>query len=1403
MKNGEEKDLQYDQMNEWKDDLDECDLDVQHDVIRSTPQDAVPRFSQNKIDTSNGTEATSTYDIQDDTLKPLEANDEHNIDGEGSSEWNDDLDDCDLNFDDEAMRTDSGHNIQNSIQDDNTSTLDREKVLTELKNTQEQHAEAESISKCNADSEVKDVESTPIDNAECAKVDDASKVFMNFEQNPETENNNEVNVEENERDVTDGDDENLSKALQEDQIRIVDSHDASKPLKNGEEKDLQYDQMNERQDDLDECDLDVQDDVVALAPRKESHYLEFSDLKIFGKNDEHDKDSKKNVDWNIDAEVDDKILGTTPNCESNFFDEKPLNNEEGFTSLKENNKQIFNDDNNNQLKDDLDVCNLRIEGNIKSCVRSIDGESDADVYSEEEIPNGRYNIQIMSEAELKLTRQGNLKHSINHYDTTKVKTEPIPSNFQLAQTVPPIIAEVPSYYLEKLLPTEPVAIVTDKGKHVKIDFTKLLQNEIAKRLLMEKELASHLERISNLEQDLREKNKIADSAGKMEAIINEQREKMEKEFEGWESEKSAMRLEAQALKQTLTKVEIDSKETINGKIQRLNDLKLKLKLNDVEHQKLETEHKLKISNLTTQLQNYELSKLSTSKLNNEITGITEKLEAKTKICEKLTSQVNSLQNSLTETKLALFDKSKEYKTKTESYESLLERKEKDYIKKIENQNKKISELSSQLQLLEQDNVLSPDTDVLTQQLTEKNQICNEMKSKIIDLEQIRCKLEAESFNVTKKHARKTRELEEALNKYKIEKNTLEEQLQESTILFDKLSSENTELHNKVLDAKTNLNEKSAFTQELERQMNELQAGMKKEQNQSDARLSQLNQLHEAEVRNLNESKNDLEKELINQKLSNSDIQRKFESLSSEHSKLKEVYVSVQSEAERLELTVYDNETKVQDWVQKYETIVEEKDHLETDFEEMLVQMGLQKEIAEEDMIESENKISSLEDHIEELVKENHQAHESFKTEIHSLQLTNNNLTEKLKDASNNFDKIVTKFDNERDKCDEMSVEIEKLRQVNIELNGQIDKLRMNINLIEEKTSNDTKISVAEWEERCNAVNEELAYQKKELDELRSFRRKTSKEQDSTKVKALESTVQTQTNSLSQKENVIDHLKIKASNLDSQLSTALEQKTHSERKLSETKKLCDQLKIELSNKISQIEKMEVDLLSSELELNAMHEKCLFVENYEKEIEETKKVIGMKDNDIFNLQLQIESLKGDLISTQSELAEKMMSEGIQDSQAEISELHKSEIALLKDKLPKVKSNVSKKESGMKDSLECTSSLQNDIENLQEIIANKDLEVITLQKKIEDMELSLRHTNEDVSILEPGSKEEAESVDFMREQIIFLATALEKAETRRAEAMDQIIAERKANADTIKRLKESVKRFYSTLSCTESAP
>jgi chromosome segregation ATPase len=71
-----------------------------------------------------------------------------------------------------------------------------------------------------------------------------------------------------------------------------------------------------------------------------------------------------------------------------------------------------------------------------------------------------------------------------------------------------------------------------------------------------------------------------------------------------------------------------------------------------------------------------------------------------------------------------------------------------------------------------------------------------------------------------------------------------------------------------------------------------------------------------------------------------------------------------------------------------------------------------------------------------------------------------------------------------------------------------------------------------------------------------------------------------------------------------------------------------------------------------------------------------------------------------------------------------------------------------------------------------------------------------NDDISLLDILAEAVLDSDDYLRSQIIVLAQALQRSELQRADALERIFTERKANADALCQLGESAKRFYSTV-------
>jgi chromosome segregation ATPase len=113
----------------------------------------------------------------------------------------------------------------------------------------------------------------------------------------------------------------------------------------------------------------------------------------------------------------------------------------------------------------------------------------------------------------------------------------------------------------------------------------------------------------------------------------------------------------------------------------------------------------------------------------------------------------------------------------------------------------------------------------------------------------------------------------------------------------------------------------------------------------------------------------------------------------------------------------------------------------------------------------------------------------------------------------------------------------------------------------------------------------------------------------------------------------------------------------------------------------------------------------------------------------------------------------------------------------------------------------SLSRDLLKANEMILSKNEELSKLNAELND--IKTRNTAvqdvDAVNAIEQLTKQ-SEDVECIRSHVMTLAIALERSENRRAEAIDRLLSERQANADSLRRLSESVKRFYSSLSLGE---
>ena len=95
------------------------------------------------------------------------------------------------------------------------------------------------------------------------------------------------------------------------------------------------------------------------------------------------------------------------------------------------------------------------------------------------------------------------------------------------------------------------------------------------------------------------------------------------------------------------------------------------------------------------------------------------------------------------------------------------------------------------------------------------------------------------------------------------------------------------------------------------------------------------------------------------------------------------------------------------------------------------------------------------------------------------------------------------------------------------------------------------------------------------------------------------------------------------------------------------------------------------------------------------------------------------------------------------------------------------------------------QNKAQSLEEDLRQASSRVVELEKQLEDLKQ-----------VGSFSGTAGDDIHSLHAQIVSLATELEKSELQRADAMDRLMQERRANADSFRRLGESVQRFFSNV-------
>jgi chromosome segregation ATPase len=259
---------------------------------------------------------------------------------------------------------------------------------------------------------------------------------------------------------------------------------------------------------------------------------------------------------------------------------------------------------------------------------------------------------------------------------------------------------------------------------------------------------------------------------------------------------------------------------------------------------------------------------------------------------------------------------------------------------------------------------------------------------------------------------------------------------------------------------------------------------------------------------------------------------------------------------------------------------------------------------------------------------------------------------------------------------------------------------------------------------------------------------------------------------------------------------------------------------LKAKTDKLSETESTLFDRELELDLLVQDRGTTEGeMQKQLHEMEALLVQRNQelqDIFDRERSMEKTLGELQSDMADIQNGPSSSSAQSSVDEAVQL-RAQLSALQQQLQSSTSEHNEREEWARQEVatlnETIARKKEQIESLEKQLQSLSVEFSSSQDQLVSKEADYRRLSLELEetlgdqlqstrtvtsqVLESSTKEQAESVENMRSHIISLAQALERSETQRANAIERLLSERKASADSLRRLGESVKRFYSSLS------
>jgi len=454
----------------------------------------------------------------------------------------------------------------------------------------------------------------------------------------------------------------------------------------------------------------------------------------------------------------------------------------------------------------------------------------------------------------------------------------------------------------------------------------------------------------------------------------------------------------------------------------------------------------------------------------------------------------------------------------------------------------------------------------------------------------------------------------------------------------------------------------------------------------------------------------------------------------------------------------------------------EVDRLTEENEDMLVQFGLLK-----------IQIDAYENQVETLQEQVHQFQHAAQLAERQLLSTQKRLTDAAcgTDADDMKSSASVRLDMEN-MIEDLNVENSKLLQKTNDLSATIaarDKLI-------EKLSEEKKERQACMEERDAALREKDARMQTLLEQLQNEGGQNEIKSLRTRINHMEETAARASARIRELQEMHalaqDELNANREKLSAAEGSMLDLEMELHSKKSDTSKSKDleqrvrELEVELMSKAKEAAKSSQECESLRSRLSSVHSMV--------EVEQQRNSSLLEDSRS-SMSAEIRSLQGEL-----ELVRKKLSSE--------SSRHSARENYIEKEIDELQVLLSKRDEHIRVMERQVQSREDDLVISQQELASKEQAFDRLTTEIEQMRSQQKLSAETAyTQLLKSTQEDAENIDSLRSSIVALAQALERSESRRADAIERLMMERDTHVDSLRRLSDSVKRFYSTLSTGES--